>query len=267
MTDPVTDSDQRALAVRELAWAALLGRWIEFAQASVAFPDDDQGGRWKRSVMPFIELQATIWALRELGEIDPRDRPFSRDRADVMVRRASAALSRVWGDVPMPPELAALQDDATVALREAMFAGLVELVWPGPGVLDMPAVEVGAPAGTLALMPPGSLVMPGEPVGWFTEREPIVVEGCVARSVPRPRQVYRQLDAAGFVARDVIAPLEGDIPPGLPMLTPLSIGGERVGRFRIAEAEWRAMQRHAFGTRSVIPVVDQCSSEGDADEP
>ena len=49
------------------------------------------------------------------------------------------------------------------------------------------------PGGTIALMQPGTLVMPGEPVAWWAEREGIVLEGCEAVSIDRPRQVYRLL--------------------------------------------------------------------------
>ena len=34
----------------DLTWTALLARWIEFAKASVALPDDAEGDRWRSSV-------------------------------------------------------------------------------------------------------------------------------------------------------------------------------------------------------------------------
>ncbi len=255
MMRPMSQRPPEDLAVGALAWAGLLGRWLDFAKASVALPDDGDGGRWKRSVVPFIEMQATIWALRELETLDVADRPFARDRAERMVRSASAALGRAWGDVPMPPELVELQNDATIALREALYAGLVELVWPGPGPFVVPAIDVGPLRGTLALMPPGSLAMPGEPVAWFSERDPVAIEGCDARVAKRARQVYRELDERGRIMRDVIAPLEGALQPGLPMLVALSIDGAAVGRFLHPAEEWLAMQRRALDGRSVIPVV------------
>lgn len=240
--------------MRELAWAALLGRWIEFAKASVALPDDGEGGRWKRSVVPFIELQATVWALRELDQIDPRDRSVARDRAEATVRRANATLTSVWGRHPMPGGILELQDDATVALREAIYAGLVEIVWEGEGTYEVPQVDTGPAVGTLALMPPGSLAMPNEPIGWFTERDPVTLPGCAHRPAARPTQVYRELDDAGRFVRDVIAPLEGDIPPGLPMLVAISIAGTPVRGFAHPAEEWRELQRGAMDGRSAIPV-------------
>lgn len=248
------DRNGRSLAVREMAWAALLGRWVEFAKSSVAFPEDGDGGRWKRSVVPFIELQATVWALRELDQIDAPDRPVARDRAETLVRRASAALREVWGRHPMPAAILELQDDVTVALRESLYAELVELVWEGSGAYEVPAVEAGELVGTLAIMPPGSLAMPGEPIAWFTEREPIALPGCAARRAKRATQVYRELDGTGRFVRDLVAPLEGDIPPGLPMLVALSIDGTPVRGFTHNAAEWLALQHGAMGGRATIPV-------------
>ncbi len=254
----------RSLAVREMAWAALLGRWIEFAKASVSLPDDGAGGRWKRSVVPFIELQATVWALRELTELAEEDRPVARDRAEITVRRANAALSTVWGSHPMPGSILELIDDATVALREAIYAGLREIVWEGEGPYEVPevaGVDDGdePPVGTLALMPPGSLAMPGEPIGWFTERPAISLPGCVTRPAPAATQVYREIDDDGRFVRDVVAPLEGDIPAGLPMLVARSIAGVRVRRPTHTRAEWLALQRGAIDAwgdgRTTIPVV------------
>jgi hypothetical protein len=257
-------TEGRSLAVREMAWAALLGRWIEFAKASVSLPDDGTGGRWKRSVVPFIELQATVWALRELSEIGEDDRSVARDRAELTVRKANAALSEVWGSHPMPGSILELIDDATVALREAIYAGLREIVWEGEGpyeVPEVPGVDDGdaAPCGTLALMPPGSLAMPGEPIGWFTERPALALPGCVTRASRGATQVYREIDDAGRFVRDVVAPLEGDIPVGLPMLVARSIAGVAVRRPTHTRAEWFALQRGAIDAwgdgRTTIPVI------------
>lgn len=248
------DAGGRTLAVRELAWAALLGRWIEFAKASVALPTDGDGGRWRASIVPFIELQAIVWALGELHEIPAADRAVARDRAEVHVRKASAALDSAWRGVPMPEAILELLDDATIALRESIYAGLVEVVWLGPGAFEVPEVPLGDIAGTLAIMPPGSLAMPNEPVAWFTEREPIAIPGCTARPAKRARQVYRELAPDGRFVRDVVAPLEWDIPAGLPMLVAISIGGTPVGRFTTDRARWLELQRGALAGRDVLPV-------------
>jgi hypothetical protein len=172
-----------------------------------------------------------------------------------MVRRRAGELDAIWGDEPMPPGILELTSDATEALRGALYAGLVELVWPGPGPFDVPAIEFGPVQGTLAIMPPGSLAMPDEPIAWWTERPGVAIDGCVARSAALgPRQVYRQLDAEGRFERDLVAPLEGELLPGLPMLVPISLAGERIGRFPCPEPEWRALQRGGLAGRSAIPV-------------
>jgi hypothetical protein len=249
-----TSPQERSLAVRELAWAALLGRWIQFAQASVALPADGEGGRWKRSIAPFIEVQAIVWALGELAELPEVDRAAARDRAEVQIRRATASLDEIWRGEPMPESMLELLNDATIALREAIYAGLTELVWQGDGVFQVPEVDVGVTQGTLAIMPPGSLAMPGEPVAWFTERPAIAVPGCEARPASRARQVYRQLDPRGVFVEDIIAPLESDIPAGLPMLVALSIDGTLVGRLPMTAEEWRHLQRRGLSDRLTIPV-------------
>jgi len=239
-----------------LAWAALLARWVEVAKASRRLPDDGDGGRWKRSVAPVIELEATILALGDLASLPASHRAAARDLAEVSVRRAAEALHAAWGDAPMPGELLALEDQAIVALRNALYAGLEELFWPGPGMLEIPEFELGSEPyrGTLAVMPPGSLAAPGEPVAWFAEREPPAVPGCERRPAAVPRQVYRGLDEKGRFTEDLVAPLEDDLPPGFPMLVPISLGGTAIGGFPMPREEWLAMQRMAMGGRETLTV-------------
>ena len=43
---------------RAMTWAALLGKWTEFAQSALALPDDDEGGRLREAVPAIIGLQA-----------------------------------------------------------------------------------------------------------------------------------------------------------------------------------------------------------------
>ncbi len=247
--------EPRSLPVREMTWLSLLGKWVDFAKASRALPGFGEAGRWKEAVPAIIELQATIWALRDLAAIPPADRAFARDRAEVLLRRSSGVIDEVWAGEPLPAEIIEMEADAIVALREALYAGLVELVWPGPGPYEVPAVDLGPVEGTLAVMPPGSLAMPDEPIAWFTERDPISIPGCVARPAARPRQVYRELDIEGRFVADLVAPLEGDLPPGLPMLVPISLAGAPIGRFMHEREEWLALQRGAFAGRETIPVL------------
>jgi hypothetical protein len=102
-----------------LTWAALLGRWVEFAQASVAFPRTPEGERWRASVPSVINLQAVVLALNDLPSIpDTAERALGVDRADVLVRTHTALLRSLWG-AEVSPELSALLDDASRALAQA----------------------------------------------------------------------------------------------------------------------------------------------------
>lgn len=242
------------LRVRELAWSALLGQWMDFARASLVLPDEGEGGRWKRAVPSIIELQATVCALRDLASIEPADRPWARDRAELVVRRASAELSALWPDEGLPAQLVELQHDATIALREALYAGLVELVWPGPGLLEVPDYDPGPPRGTLLAMQPGSIALPDEPVAAAVDRPLPTIAGCVERPGGRPRQVYRELDAEGRFVAAIVAPLEGELPAGLPMLVPISLDGTVIGSFLHEREAWLRLQRSALAGRTTLPV-------------
>jgi hypothetical protein len=102
-----------------LTWAALLGRWVEFAQASVAFPRTPEGERWRASVPSVINLQAVVLALNDLGSIpDAAERALGVDRAEVLVRTHTALLRSLWGSA-VSPELAALMEDAGRAVARA----------------------------------------------------------------------------------------------------------------------------------------------------
>jgi hypothetical protein len=268
---------ERSLAVRDLVWTGLLARWIDFAKASTILPDHaeddtDLRPRWKRSVVPIIELQATIRALGELDEVPVADRPRARDLAEVVVRRAAGALDEAWSGVPLPDHLLELLDDANLALRAAIYAGIEEIVWPGPGRFIVPAFDVGSElVGTLAVMPPGTIALPGEPISWWTERErptapAEALAGCIVRRAEAgPLQVYREVDPHGRFVRDVVAPLEGELPAGLPLLVALSIDGSAAGRFLHPSDQWLAMQERAFAGRATIPVVYR--GDGSTDGP
>ncbi|MCK4873144.1 MAG: hypothetical protein KAS72_10500 [Phycisphaerales bacterium] len=105
-----------------LTWAALLGRWIEFARAAVALPDDDQGTRWKASVAPIIDLQAVTMALGQLDDLPDDERALGLDKAEILIRRDASVLGEIWRDAPLPAKLTELLDDARQALRQAQSA-------------------------------------------------------------------------------------------------------------------------------------------------
>lgn len=245
-----------------LAWAALVARWVEVARASRAIPPSDE--RLRRSIAPVIAVEATTAALGELASIPEADRPHARAIAELSIRRAAGELDALWRGEEWPEEVARLFADAERALRLAAYAGLEELVVVGEGALEVPDLvpalapgrdEIDA-AGTLALMPPGSLAMPGEPVAWWCGRAaPACDEPRLVRRVAAmPRQVYRSLDDRGRFVEDLVTPIEDAVEAGLPMLVPILADGARVGRLLHAAGPWRAMQRAALDGRDAIPV-------------
>ena len=108
----------RPLRPETLTWTALLGKWIEFARASVALPRDGAGGRWRASVAPVINLQAVTFALAEIGELEAADRPVALDRAEVIIDDNHGLLEFVWDNV-VPASLAETIADARAALKLA----------------------------------------------------------------------------------------------------------------------------------------------------
>ena len=102
-----------------LTWTALLSRWIEFAQASLALPDDATGEAWRRSVPHVINLQAVTFALGDLATLPPEERGLARDKAEVLIDRSEHGLRDVWSLEALPPSLAEILDDARLALHAA----------------------------------------------------------------------------------------------------------------------------------------------------
>lgn len=100
--------------------------------------------------------------------------------------------------------------------------------------------------GDLFVAPPGTLLFQGSPAafagGWVGDvglgdsLEP-------AECVPQ-RQVYRQVDDAGRLVRDVVRRMVDDLPAGQPLLVPVIERGEVVRRFsdEEIEARWRSQE-------------------------
>jgi hypothetical protein len=240
-----------------LTWTALLAKWMDFARASLAAPRDAKGDRWRAAVPAVITLQAVTFALADLAQLPVEERPLGRDRAELLINENTAKLHDIWRDEPMPDSLVEISADARAALERSAYAGAVELIWEGPQTMVMPAVGIDDEAGTLAVMQPGTIVMPGEPVAWWVERDgrPIAraLTGCRQRAVSMPRQVYRQLDEQERIVRDVVAPLDADLPPGMPLLVPLYEQGRPIGHFTLEAEAWEAHQRASMAG-GMIPV-------------
>lgn len=237
-----------------LSWAALLAHWTELAAAARAWPGQSQGAQWSASVPHLIRLQAIAMALGEIGLLPAAERPLARDLAAVGLSQAAAGLDGVWRGEPMPDSILEVLEDAWAALERSAFAGMRMAWWVGDGVLEMPDVALNPDAlpDTVAVIAPGTPVMPGCPVAWWVGGADPAVPGCPAQDAREPLQVYRQLDAHGHAVEDLIAPLDA-LPPGMPLLVPLRERGEPLGSFLRPRAEWHAMQSAALGGR-VIPL-------------
>ena len=103
----------------KLTWAALLGRWIEFARSAVALPDDASGRAWKQAVPEIIGLQAVTMALGETDQLPADQRALGLDRARILIERHTQKLHAIFSPHPLHPMLTELLDDANAAVKTA----------------------------------------------------------------------------------------------------------------------------------------------------
>jgi hypothetical protein len=108
---------------RSLTWAALLGRWVQFAQSALALPDDAAGQRWKQAVPDIIGLQALAMALAEADGLPLAERQLAVDRTSVLLDRHKSRLDSIFGSEPLHPSLRELVGDASEALQRLVAAG------------------------------------------------------------------------------------------------------------------------------------------------
>jgi hypothetical protein len=234
-----------------LAWTALLGRWIDLVKAGAGMPEAGDGDHWQKSIPSIIELQATAFALGDLESLESADRPLARDRATLLVEGAAERLETIWAEQGIPPELREIQDAASIALSKAIYAGLRWLRWNGPGTWVVPEISLPQVEGTLAMMQPGTIALPGEPVAWFTERaSPLSCEEL--ETVPgEPVQVQRVIEDHR-IQHDLLTDLDHEI-VGVPLLVPLSLAGEAIGHFTVESDVWRQAQEEAMG--EMLPAL------------
>lgn len=98
-----------------LTWPALLAKWTEFAQASVAFPRTQEGDRWRAAVPAIITLQAVTFAMGEVGELAIDERALALDRAAILIRKHERELTALW-PTGVPNQMAELLADAKASL-------------------------------------------------------------------------------------------------------------------------------------------------------
>ncbi|MEC9372397.1 MAG: hypothetical protein VYC34_01070 [Planctomycetota bacterium] len=250
----------------------MLARWMDFARASVAFPDDAEGRRWKASVAPVITLQAVTLALGEADErLEGDERALAADRAAELIRRETVRLHEAWydpvGAAPMPEGVDELIRDAERALRGFEASGtewvVVEerVVARDPTATARALVDAGFEGDMWAALP-GTMLFRGAPLAFIRSRDAAVsFAGCESRRSQGPRQVYRQVDASGRPVRDLVAALEGWLPPGQPLLTAVIEGGAIVFKEDARRgADRQVMQEKALEGRT-LPVVEAASGE------
>ena len=251
-----------------VTWATLLARWTALVKAGeglvLAAPDDADAQRWRASIPEIVTLQSVTFALGDLESLDQVDRSIARDRADLAVTESCGRLDGVWRGLEMPPGLLEVASDARRAVQLSVYAGLQWLVNVGATPWRMPQIDLDAsqPVGTLALMQPGTLALPGSPVAWWTECSlPSALQAPIGgeevrlevRSGP-PVQVYRELDEHGRVLRDVVETLDS-LPAGLPLLVPICLDGESIGRFTVEAGGWAAANDAALAGLDPMPGV------------
>ncbi|MFT5423484.1 MAG: hypothetical protein ACI89L_001264 [Phycisphaerales bacterium] len=246
----------------------LLSKWSQFAQASLALPDDGDGPAWKASVGHIITLHSVTMALHEIDTLPDEDRPVAIDRAEYLCREATEAIHNQWRGEPLPESLAELIDDARVAFEASANAGVEwvvsadRLVLQHPGDLAQKLARMGF-AGELFVAAPGQPVFRGAPAAFArapggaapTQEQLKLIgrflglnEGKVGQPerIATPRQVYRQFDfglnlgsggggagggggLGGGPVKDLVVPMNEPLPPGQPILVLAIEGGEPCG--------------------------------------
>jgi hypothetical protein len=244
-----TDNAHDRLHDKAMTWAALLGKWAEFARSAVALPDDGDEGRLKKSVPDIIALQSITHALAEIDELDADERALGLDRAEIGIREHASAINAIYAGEPMPEALTELIEDARLALAAASGGGLEwtvaseSLLGRHPATLVSILIDAGF-KGDLFMPTPGVPLFATSPACFIRQPDggPIDEELLAAIEFsltaqgaeidgpthrPEPRQVYRQFDfSKGGPVRDYVVPMKSDLPAGQPLLVPAILAGE-----------------------------------------
>ncbi len=218
---------------RLLGWSAMLAKWTEFAQASLALPKDHDGPRWKSCVAPIISMQAMCAALAELDQLPRSHRPVAIDAAETLLREQLAIIHEAWSGELIPDSIQELIEESRQAIFDARHLGVewrvIDEQIEAPDLAPIAAMLLEAGfRGDLHAARAGTTLFCGAPVAFF--RPPMDANppaGCGAFEVVGPRQCYRQVDAAsGSPVRDVVAGPEAELQPGMPLLAPLIVDGD-----------------------------------------
>lgn len=276
-----TPGTPQADPMRAITWAALLARWTDFAQASLALPDDAEGEAWKASVPSIIELQAVTHALGELDELADDDRPAAIDRAELICQKAAKELYRVWQHEP-PHQVEEIIDDARAMFEAASNAG-VEWLAAIDQMTVPPAAALKAKLtplkfrGDVFLATPGYPLLAGTPVAFARAPGGAVPKPEVLKAIAKflaieggkvsepdrvasPRQVYRRSDfATGKLASDLVISMTEPPVAGQPLLVLAIEAGELLS----PAMPTRGM---ASGSMAVPPGVEFAAGEPESDD-
>lgn len=116
---PAQPNEPAPLPVGALTWAAMLGRWVDFAKSALALPADDQGNRLRQSVADIIMLQAVWFSLKQIDELADQERRLGLDRAEVLIDKHASAIRARFNDAKLPAQIGDLVADAESQLEIA----------------------------------------------------------------------------------------------------------------------------------------------------
>jgi hypothetical protein len=205
---------------------------MDLAKAARALDGADDGP-WQRALPAIITYEALTQALPHIGDLPVDERSFALDQAAVLLEARRSDMDDAFEE--LPPVVAEADAAVVAAITNARRSLVWTILWEGPGPLTMPEVP-GVPAGSsragaMAIMLPGTLALPGEPIAWWVGRDEPMLErgiaGCQAVPLERPLQVWRHLDSDGRASKDRVRHTDEDGPrDAIPMLLPLVAGGD-----------------------------------------
>ncbi|MDG2423984.1 MAG: hypothetical protein P8M22_08400 [Phycisphaerales bacterium] len=211
-----------------VSWAALLGRWMDFARASAALPRTPEGDQWRSSVSPMITLQAVTFALSELEQVDAAERMLGWDRGEMLCEEAIEQLDQIWGPAA-PPEIIEVVEQAEAALGHVLERFSLVLIQASSEVMIMPAMEIVEPVGSCTLAAVGTPIMPGAPMAWWSDVDLDQIRALqlpgVLQLLQCPVQVWRCRNELEQFSEDVVTDLDTEREDGLPLLVPRVLEG------------------------------------------
>jgi len=229
---PNIPSEPSENASRLLGWSAMLAKWTEFAQASVALPKDQDGPRWKACVPPIISMQAIVAALGELDQLPRAHRPVAIDAADALLREQLVLVHEAWSGELIPESISDLIEESRQAVFDARHLGLEwrvideQVIAPDLQPIAQMMLEAGF-KGDLHAARAGTVLFRGAPLAFFRPSLDVnPPDGCEAIETVGPRQCYRQVDGVtNTPVRDVVAGPADPLQPGAPLLWALITEG------------------------------------------